>query len=336
MANPKAAKKPPAKRKSKKIKEPGSVGLTALDCAAKDEPAEVEKLRAQVVSDGGAVLGCYREPLAGEWTLLVSLPIEKVEPTPYQRELSETHANRLAGVIPKVGRFLDPVVLTRHASGYWTPNGMHRLVAMQRLGARSIIGLLVPDADVALRILALNTEKAHNLKDKSLEVIRMAGALAADPATGDKPESTWAFEFEEAAYLTIGLCYTERPRFSGGSYLSILKRTEEFAETPIKKSIEEKKKRSARVLELDDAVGEAVARLKEAGLKSPYLRAFVVARINPLRWQKPAKPGQKAPRGEFEKTMDTMVAAAAKLDASKIRPQDVTAAGGAPDSSSDD
>jgi ParB family chromosome partitioning protein len=335
MAAKGATKKTPAKRRSKKVKEPSTVGLAALDCAAKDEPAEVEKLRAQVAADGGAVLGCYREPFAGEWTLLVSLPIEKVEPTPYQRELSEAHANRLSGVIPKVGRFLDPVVLTRHANGYWTPNGMHRLVAMQRLGARSIIGLLVPDPDVALRILALNTEKAHNLKDKSLEVIRMAQALAADSEHEGKPETTWAFEFEEPAYLTIGLCYQERPRFSGGSYLSILKRTEEFGEDPIAKSLEQRKKRAARVLELDDVVGEAIARLKDAGLKSPYLRAFVVSRINPLRWQKPAKPGQKAPRGEFDKTMDTMIAGAKKLDAGKIRPQDVTAAGGTPDSSDD-
>ena len=339
MAEAKAtkAKKAPAKRRSKKIKEAGSVGLTAAECAATDAPADVKLLTEQVGADGGYVLGCYREPLAGEWTLVVSLPIEKVQPTPYQRELSESHANRLAGVIPKVGRFLDPIVMTRagDGNGYWTPNGMHRLVAMTRLGARSIIGLLVPDPDVALRILALNTEKAHNLKDKSLEVIRMAQALASDPETAKLPESTWAFEFEEPAFLTIGLCYQERPRFSGGTYNSVLKRTEDFSDDPIAKSIETRRGRAARVLELDDAVTEAVNRLKEAGFRSPYLRAFVVARVNPLRWQKPAKPGQKAPKGEFEKTMEKMISGAQKIDASKIKPQDISATGGAPDSAED-
>ena len=49
---------------------------------------------------------------------------------------------------------------------------------MRKLGARTIIGLLVPDPDVAFKILALNTEKAHNVKEKSLETIRMARALA--------------------------------------------------------------------------------------------------------------------------------------------------------------
>jgi len=51
----------------------------------------------------------------------------------------------------------------------------------------------------------------------------------------------------------------------------------------------------------------------------------VVARINPLRFQKPAKPGQKAPRAEFDATLDKMLASAKKFDASKVRPQDLAA-----------
>ena len=49
---------------------------------------------------------------------------------------------------------------------------------MRKLGAKSVIALVVPDAEVAFKILALNTEKAHNLKEKSLETIRMLRALA--------------------------------------------------------------------------------------------------------------------------------------------------------------
>ena len=110
--------------------------------------------------------------------LLVALPIDRVEPTPYQRDPSDAHVKRLMNVIEKVGRFLDPVVLIRHDDRYWTPNGNHRLQAMRKLGAQTIIGLLVPDPEVAFKILALNTEKAHNVKEKSLETIRMARALA--------------------------------------------------------------------------------------------------------------------------------------------------------------
>ena len=112
-----------------------------------------------------------------------ALPIDLVEPTPYQRNLSDTHVRKLETVIGKIGRFLDPIIAVRiakpdYAAKYWVPNGNHRLQARRKLGARTITALLVPDTDVAFKILALNTEKAHNLKDKSLEVIRMARNLA--------------------------------------------------------------------------------------------------------------------------------------------------------------
>jgi len=317
---------PPRKKKP----QAGSVGLDALEVAKDAPPKEVETLSRQVQADGGSVLGSYRDPFGAKWIVLASLPLEKVEPTPYQRELSETHADRLAAVIPKVGQFLDPVIAIKHDSVYWTPNGMHRLAAMKRLGAKSVIALLVPDPEIAYRILALNTEKAHNLKDKSLEVVRMARGLAAEPDTAKLPESTWAFEFEEPAYLTIGMCYEDKPRFSGGAYLSILKRCEEFAETSIKKSLEVRAHRRDRVLALDEAVAQVVVKLKEAGLTSAYLKPFVVARINPLRFQKAAKPGQKAPRAEFDATLDKMIESAKKFDAKKVRPQDLASMAGAP------
>lgn len=318
---------PPRKKKA----EAASVGLSATDVVSASPPAEVAALAKQIEADGGTALASYRDPFGAKWLILAALPLEKVEPTPYQRELSATHADRLAAVIPKVGQFLDPVISIRKDDKYWSPNGMHRLSALKKLGAKAVIALVVPDTDIAFRILALNTEKAHNLKDKSLEVVRMARGLAADALTKNEPESRWAFEFEEPAFLTIGMCYEEKPRFSGGAYQPILKRVEEFSDDPISKSVAAREKRRDRVLELDEVVAEVVAKLKEAGLQSAYLKPFVVARINPLRWQKAAKPGQKAPRAEFDATIDKMIESAKKMDPKKIRPQDLASmAGSAP------
>ena len=318
---------PPRK---KKVQE--AVGLDAREVAGGSAPADVGALAEAVEADGGAVLASYRDPLGGRWVMLASLPIDKVEPTPYQRELSDAHVKRLTGVIPKVGQFLDPVITMRHDEAWWTPNGMHRLMAMRRLGARSIVCLIVPDPKVAYRILALNTEKAHTLKDKSLEVVRMARGLAEAPETSKRPESDWAFEFEEPAYLTIGLCYEQRPRFAGGAYQPIVKRTDEFSDRAIAKALSDRGERAERLLALDDLVNELVEKLKAAGLKSAYLKPFVIARLNPLRWQKPAKPGQKAPRADFDATLDKMMASGKKFDADKIRPQDLAsmAASGPP------
>jgi ParB family chromosome partitioning protein len=125
------------------------------------------------------------------------------------------------------------------------------------------------------------------------------------------------------------MCYEEKPRFSGGAYLPILKRCEEFSERAIAKSLEEREGRKDKVLELDEEVAKVVARLKAAGLMSAYLKPFVVARINPLRFQKAAKPGQKSPRAEFDATIDKMIEGAKKLDPKKIRPQDLASMAGA-------
>jgi ParB family transcriptional regulator, chromosome partitioning protein len=318
---------PPRKSKPKA----GSAGLEPKEVASDSPPKAVDALGEAVEADGGHVLARYRDPLGGHWLLLAVLPLDKVTPTPFQRELSDSHAKRLVGVIPKVGRFLDPLIAVKsEADGFWTPNGMHRLEAMRRLGAKSIIVLLVPEVELAYRILALNTEKAHNLKDKSLEVVRMADALEAE--SGKRPESDWAFEFEEPAYLTIGRAYTERPRYSGGAYMPVVKRCEEFLNKPLKTTNELRRERAARLIELDDKVNELVAALKSAGLKSAYLKPFVVARLNPLRFVPIARGKKKAESGpaNFDKTLDQMFARAEKFDAAKVRPQDLAQMGGAP------
>ena len=97
---------------------------------------------------------------------------------------------------------------------------------MRRLGAKSIGALVVPDFEVAWQILALNTEKAHNLKERSLEVIRIYRDLIEEHA--GRPESESTLYLEEAALVTLGVCYERVPRFGGGVYHPILRRFESF------------------------------------------------------------------------------------------------------------
>jgi len=311
-----AKKKTTARRKKT---APGSIGLTTEQvCATTD--ARGRELAAQVAADGGAVLGSYSDPFGGRCVLLAALPIDRVEPTPYQRDPSDAHVKRLMTVIEKVGRFLDPIVVIRHDDQYWTPNGNHRLQAMKKLGAKTIIGLLVPEEEVAFKILALNTEKAHNVKEKSLETIRMARALA-ERKSGQ--ESDYAFEFEQAPYLTLGAAYEERRGLSGGAYHPVLRRIDDFLEEPIAKALKERDRRAAKVLKLDDSVNKVVAALKSKGLTSPYLKPFVVARVNPIRFS-------KSTEFDFDEVMDKMIASANKFNVDRVKQEDVAKVGGAP------
>ncbi|MGD2154673.1 MAG: ParB/RepB/Spo0J family partition protein [Gemmatimonadales bacterium] len=310
------------RKKKKEAAPPKSRGLTATRLASASPPAKVERLAESIEDDGGSVLGTYKDPLGGSWQVLAGLPIDKVEPTPFQRDLSEAHTEKLATAIDKLGRFLDPVIAVRTAEGkYWTPNGYHRLEAVRRLGGKSIVALVVPDEEVAYRILVLNTEKAHNLRERALEVARLARGLA---ELDDRPEKEFATEFEEPALLTLGFCYEERGRFAGGAYHPAVKRVDKFLSAKLPRALETRRARAARLLELDDEVNARVKELKEIGFVSPYLKAFVVARINPLRFKRKVT-------ASFDETIDKMLDKAKRFDAAKVRSDQIAGAAGAPE-----
>ena len=106
------------------------VALESLSGVAQEVAERVEKV-------GGQLLGSYQDPLGKQPVLVAILPIESVEPTPFQRDLSQAHHRKLADVLDRTGMFLDPIIaVTAPSKGFWTPNGMHRLMAMRRLGAR--------------------------------------------------------------------------------------------------------------------------------------------------------------------------------------------------------
>ena len=315
-------KRAPARRRPRKAK-PGTKGLLPGECRLEKPEGSAAAAAELVEKAGGCVVGVYKEPLGGHQLLLSILPIDAIEPTPFQRDLSDAHHKRLADVINKTGRFLDPIIaVVAPRGGFWTPNGRHRLEAMRRLGAKSIAALIVAEREVAWQILALNTEKAHNLKERSLEVIRIYRGLLDEDAS--RAESEFAFYLDEAALVTLGVCYERVPRFGGGAYHSILRRLETLTDDPLRAAIKSHEKHASMVLDLEERVAAAVKKLKERGLVSPYLRSFVVARINPLRWIKGEPPG-------LEDVLKTMRERAAKFNVEKIRPQDLAGATGPPD-----
>jgi ParB family transcriptional regulator, chromosome partitioning protein len=316
------ANRAPTGRRPRKAK-PHTKGLDPAQCRLEQSEGSAAEATEAVEKAGGCVVGLYKDPLGGHQTLLSILPIDKVEPTPFQRDLSDAHHKRLADVISKTGRFLDPVIAVVAPDGnFWTPNGRHRLEAMRRLGAKSITALVVPEREVAWQILALNTEKAHNLKERSLEVIRIYRGLVEEDAS--RPESGFAFYLDHAALVTLGVCYERVARFGGGAYHSILRRLENFSDEPLRSALKHHEKRATIVLDLEERVAAVVKKLKERGLVSPYLRSFVVARINPLRWIKGDAPS-------FEDVLKTMHERVAKFNVEKIKPQDLAGAAGPPD-----
>jgi ParB family chromosome partitioning protein len=317
-----AKKRAPAKRRPRKAK-PGTRGLTPAETRLEKLSGDAQAVSDRVESVGGHVLGSYSDPLGKQPVLVAILPIDSVEPTPFQRDLSQVHHRKLADVLDRTGMFLDPIIaVTAPEKGFWTPNGMHRLMAMRRLGARAITALVVPKREIAWQILALNTEKAHNLREKALEVIRIYRGLLDED--GARAENGFAFYLEEASLVTMGLCYEKNGKFAGGAYNPIVRRLKTFSDEAISKAIRVHEKHAGMLQDLDERVSEAVKKLKEKGFVSPYLRTFVVARINPLRWIQ----GEPPP---LEEVLKTMRDRAARFNVDKIKQSDLANMGGAPD-----
>jgi ParB family chromosome partitioning protein len=317
----------PRKRRGVKLR-PTELGASEL--ALETPPAELAELAEAIRADGGAVLASYREPLGGHALLFAALPVDKVAPTPFQRDISDAHVRRLTQAMDKTKRFLDPIIAVREpaqsaapGATFWTPNGYHRLTALKELGAKSILALVVPERPVAYQILALNIEKAHNLREKAIGVRRMYEDLA---PTVDVTEESFALEFEEPALATLGFAYAERGRLSGGAYHPVLRKADRWLPGKLRDALPVRRERAAALLAYDEAVTAAIAALKARGFNSPYLRNFVVARTNPLRFIK----GEPPPVDEL---LATMTKRARGMDASKIKTEDVARSGGAPEAS---
>jgi len=278
---------------------------------ASEPPAAVRELGRQVEEDGGQALATYREPIGGHWQIFCLLPREKVEPTPYQRDLSPTHAKKLQDVIKKIDRFVDPIVVVSPRPGlYWTPNGHHRLKALEKLKADWAPAVLIPDAEVAFQILALNTEKAHNLKEKSLEVIRMYRGLTEDAPK--KGEEDFTFQFEAPHFVTLGIVYEENRRFAGGAFAPILKRVDKFLPGTFVKTLPVREERAAQVKAADAALAAVVAQLKKKGINHPYVKNYVLARTTPLSRQRKTVPS-------FDQALSKLIANVEAFDIGAVK-----------------
>jgi len=276
------------------------------------EPSKTARaLAEQIERDGGRVLAVYQEPVGEHWQIFCLLPRTKVEASPYQRDVSPTHVKRLTEAVRRVDRFVDPIIVVSPRPGvYWTPNGNHRRVALDKLKADVIPAILVAEANVAFQVLALNTEKAHNLKEKSLEVIRMYRG-----AEGEQPTSTeedWAFQFESAHLITLGLLYEQNKRFAGGAFAPILRRVDKFLKVSLRRGLEEREERAGLVRAADETLAGVVAKVKKRGINHPYVKNYLLARTTPLTRARKTLPS-------FEQTFKKLRDNLEEFDVAKVR-----------------
>ena len=151
-----ATKKATTRKTTRRKRGPAEPrGPEAREAALDRGDEHVTALTEHVEKAKGSVLAAYRDPYAGLPLVLASLPIASVEATPFQRDLSRTHADRLAVAIGASGLFLDPVIAIPSGDGFWSPNGRHRLAAAKQLGLRAITALVGAPGAATIGALAV-------------------------------------------------------------------------------------------------------------------------------------------------------------------------------------
>ena len=279
--------------------------------ADKEPSKPVQELASQIERDGGRVLALYQEPVGDHWQIFCLLPRAKCEASPYQRDLSPTHVKRLTESIKRLDRFVDPIVAISPRPGvYWTPNGNHRRAVLDKLKTDFIPVILVVEPEMLFEVLPLNVEKAHNLKEKSLEVIRMYRGLVTEEP--DTTEEKWASQFESPHFITLGLLYEENKRFAGGAFAPILRRVDKFLKQTLAKGIDSRTERADMVRAADAALVVAVAKIKKRGINHPYVKNYLLARTTPLTRARKTLPS-------FEQTFKKLRENLEEFDVSKVR-----------------
>ena len=91
--------------------------------------------------------------------------------------------------------------------------------------------------------------------------------------------------------------------------LLLLKKVDRFSDRTLPVSLREREGYAARLLEIDAQVKKIIASLQARGFKSPYLRNYVVARINPVRFHK-VKKGDTQPPMPLAQALTRMAASA--------------------------
>jgi ParB family chromosome partitioning protein len=276
------------------------------------EPSKAARALAdQVLRDGGHVLAVYQEPVGEHWQLFCLLPRPKVAASPYQRDVSPTHVKRLTEAVKRIDRFVDPILVISPEPGvYWTPNGNHRRTALDKLKADYVPAILVAEPEVAFQVLPLNTEKAHNLKEKSFEVIRMyRGLVEQQPSSS---EEDWALQFESPHFITLGLLYEQNKRFAGGAFAPILRRVDKFLKGSLRRGLEDRGERAELVRAADETLGQVVAKVRKRGINHPYVKNYLLARTTPLTRARKTLPS-------FEQTFKKLRDNLEDFDVTKVR-----------------
>ncbi|NPA32350.1 MAG: ParB N-terminal domain-containing protein [Aquificae bacterium] len=222
-----------------------------------------------------------REPLKGYELKVGLLPVERIKIPSIQRDISETLVKRLMASIEKVG-FVDPILVVESGEDYEVINGQHRLKAAELLGLREVPVIVLPQ-EAKDYVIALNVEKAPNLKDKAHQAYEIFMKYLSE--SPDMREYELESKVEEPYYLTVGFI-TDRfgeKRFPAYAFEKVLKKVDEFLELPLSEAEKERERRAEVLRDVREVMEE---KYKELGLTNALHKEAIISKAFQLAYGK--------------------------------------------------
>jgi ParB family chromosome partitioning protein len=191
-------------------------------------------------------------------------PLEKLKISPFGRPPSMTHIKKLTEAIQLVGVFIDPLLVVRTEKGeYWIVNGQHRFTVLQRLGMQKATCIFVEEGGLSTLYLYLNTERAMDIREKSIVVARMW--LYFRDNLPEHKEGDLEVFFESSMLLTLGLAqelgYTKR--ISATVWTPLLRVVDYFFQSPIGEIADQRIERAKLLAEASDLLNETMKEIME-------------------------------------------------------------------------
>lgn len=248
----------------------------------------------------------FREPLLGHTLEIEMVPLEELEVIEIQRKPSSYHVKRLVESIRKLG-FLVPVIGVRRDGRVVIIDGQHRLLAARELGIGELPVILVPEK-LAFDLMELNVEKQMSLREKAYVALNVyRWHLEVDPKRKETDLEVRE-AIESAHYVTLGLAYEKDPKLFGSAYDSILHRVDRWLDLPLPEAMAAREKRARMVLEVEELVREAVAKLQELGVNHPFLPRAVVSFSSPIGRKRIIEEGYEEVMGKLAENVRRLIA----------------------------
>ncbi len=223
----------------------------------------------------------FEDPYKSQVINFKMVPIDKLTVVAHQRKPSQYHVKHLIQSIERIG-FIIPVVAVALNDTYMIIDGQHRFLAAKELGIKELPVLIVPN-ELASLMMNFNIEKELNIREKSHVAIAIYRQHL--EATPEKLETDPEIvdSIENAYYVTCGIAYEKKEKFSGSTFESLLKKSDFFLDLSLKEAFEEREKRAEKLGMAYDLIREIAQELKERGKWHPYIYQQIMSYANPYK-----------------------------------------------------